>query len=71
MSATDTVRKLGARYPCCGDRCRYDLVVGIERQVVCPRCGRPWRALLVACGDHAVQMAGRPVGRVVFEPVAA
>lgn len=65
------VRKLGARYPCCGDRCRYDLQVGIERVVACPRCGRPYRALLVACGDHAIRMAGRPVGRVQFDPVVS
>lgn len=65
------VRKLGARYPCCGIKCRHDLQVGIEREVACPHCGQRYLALLVACGEHAVRMAGRPVGRVQFTQVAA
>lgn len=64
------LRKLGGRYPCCGVRCRHDLEVGIEREVNCPRCGKQWVALLVACGPHAVQMAGRAVGRVEFRAAA-
>lgn len=65
------VRKLGARFPCCGVSCRHDLAVGVPREVACPHCGRQYRALLVACKPHAVRMAGRPVGRVTFEQVAS
>lgn len=65
------IRRLGNRYPCCGDRCRYDLELGVARQVVCPRCGRPFRALLVPGTPHARLMAGQPVGKVRFEPVSA
>lgn len=68
---TTAVRKLGARFPCCGVSCRHDLAVGVPRQVACPQCGRQWVALLVACGEHARIMAGRPVGRVRFEQVAS
>lgn len=61
------VRKLGSRYPCCGDRCRYELELGVQREVVCPRCGKAYKALLVECAPYARQMAGQRVGKVRFE----
>lgn len=65
------LRILGGRYPCCGRRLRHELEVGVERQVACPRCGLAWIALLVAGSDRAVELAGRPVGKVEFRRVVA
>lgn len=68
-SPPSDVRKLGSRFPCCLVACRHDLEPLEAREVTCPRCGRRFTALLVPCGAHAERMAGRPVGKVRFEPV--
>lgn len=65
------MRILGGRFPCCERRLRHELEVGVEREVACPRCGKKWVALLVAGSDRALELAGRPVGKVEFRAVAA
>ena len=63
------LRRLRGRYPCCGGRCRYELEVGVERQVACPECGLRYMAELVEATDEATAIAGRPIGKVDFTAV--
>lgn len=68
MTAPAT-RRLGSRFPCCGVACRHDLDFGTDRVVACPACGKQWSARLIECAPYVVQMAGRPVAKVRFQPV--
>lgn len=63
--------KLGARYPCCGRACRYELEVGVPREVRCTQCVKRFEALLVEGTEHACAMAGRPVAKVEWKELAA
>lgn len=53
---------LHLRYPCCSLACRYDLDVGDEQAVKCPRCGLAWVVTINAGSERGAALAGRPLG---------
>ena len=65
------VRKLGAKFPCCGRACRHELEVGVPREVSCTTCVKRFEVVLVQASEHACAMAGRPVAKAEWKELMA